>query len=104
MEVATYVRFQHNIYIFLWPARTKQNTGTWRGKVQNLICSIHKVESALFQGYLLKKGHLMTNWKDRWFVLTPQKLEYFTSRDQTEQKGTILVTKECTVQVINNNK
>ncbi|ELU04097.1 hypothetical protein CAPTEDRAFT_77392, partial [Capitella teleta] len=42
------------------------------------------------KGYLNKKGtSKMTAWKERWFVLTPRFIYYYTSRDEMDRKGSI---------------
>lgn len=39
----------------------------------------------LKEGYMVKKGHIVHNWKRRWFQLTPGTLSYFTS-DKVKKK------------------
>ena len=41
----------------------------------------------------------MTNWKDRWFVLTPESLCYYTGQDMREKKGEMKVGKRSHVEV-----
>ncbi|XP_061749924.1 pleckstrin-2 isoform X2 [Nerophis ophidion] len=36
--------------------------------------------TALREGFLVKRGHVVPNWKARWFVLTADKLTYFKYR------------------------
>ncbi|TNN64161.1 Pleckstrin-2 [Liparis tanakae] len=54
---------------------------------------------ALREGFLVKRGHLVHNWKARWFVLMPDKLLYYKyeggKRDSC-QRGKILL-KDCLV-------
>lgn len=38
---------------------------------------------------MTKKGARLTNWKRRWFVLTNDKLEYFTDTDKKSSKGVV---------------
>lgn len=41
------------------------------------------------QGWLHKKGRHFKNWKKRWFVLSPESLQYFTSPDMAKAKDEI---------------
>ncbi|XP_077866862.1 uncharacterized protein LOC100369873 [Saccoglossus kowalevskii] len=49
-------------------------------------------------GFMTKKGHKMTTWKERWFVLKPRSLSYYTGRDMKEQKGEIKLTSSWKVE------
>ncbi|XP_061552626.1 pleckstrin-2 [Phycodurus eques] len=53
----------------------------------------------LREGFLVKRGHLVHNWKARWFVLTPDKLIYYKyeggKRDSC-QRGKIML-KDCII-------
>ena len=40
----------------------------------------------LMEGQLEKKGHVVHNWKSRWFVLTQNALIYFESQDTMLKK------------------
>ena len=51
----------------------------------------------LKQGYMVKKGHRRHNWKERWFVLMPGILQYYTSKDKRVIKGVCLVNENSTV-------
>ena len=45
------------------------------------------------EGYLTKQGHLVKNWKKRWFVLKIGQLQYFKSIQKLkEPAGTIILT------------
>ena len=50
----------------------------------NVIQEVHQdiVSEVLREGKLEKKGHVVHNWKMRWFVLTMSSLMYFESRDK----------------------
>ncbi|XP_004082167.2 pleckstrin-2 [Oryzias latipes] len=55
--------------------------------------------SALKEGFLIKRGHVVHNWKARWFVLTPDKLLYFKyegGKKDSSQRGKILL-KDCVI-------
>ncbi|KAF7658648.1 hypothetical protein LDENG_00009790 [Lucifuga dentata] len=58
-----------------------------------------KENSILREGFLVKRGHLVHNWKARWFVLMPDKLLYYKyeggKRDSC-QRGKILL-KDCVI-------
>jgi len=51
-----------------------------------------------FEGNLKKKGHLVQNWKQRWFILKGDKLWYFKSKENlTSPLGEILLSESiCT--------
>ena len=44
------------------------------------------VFGVLRKGYLIKKGHRVTNFKRRWFVLQRNVLKYYKSRDDLVEK------------------
>lgn len=71
--------------------------------VNTVVAEIHEqyVLGVLKKGYLTKKGHFVTNWKERWCVLTPNFLRYFVSRDEKELKGEFRITSKCTVENVN---
>ncbi|KAM6968886.1 pleckstrin-2 [Tautogolabrus adspersus] len=53
----------------------------------------------LREGFLVKRGHLVHNWKARWFKLTPDKLLYYKyegGRRDSCQRGKILL-KDCVI-------
>ena len=49
----------------------------------NIVQKVHEevVSEFLKAGRLEKKGHVVHNWKSRWFVLTASSLSYFESHD-----------------------
>ncbi|MEQ2288298.1 Pleckstrin-2 [Ameca splendens] len=53
-----------------------------------------KKNPVLREGFLVKRGHIVHNWKARWFMLTPDKLLYYKyeggKRDSC-QRGKILL-------------
>ena len=50
----------------------------------NIVCEILK------EGKLEKKGHVVHNWKMRWFVLTASSLNYHESHESMILKVTVL--------------
>ncbi|KAF1374505.1 hypothetical protein PFLUV_G00229790 [Perca fluviatilis] len=53
----------------------------------------------LREGFLVKRGHLVHNWKARWFVLMPDKLLYYKyegGQKDSCQRGKILL-KDCVI-------
>ncbi|KAL6105199.1 plek2 [Pungitius sinensis] len=53
----------------------------------------------LREGFLVKRGHVVHNWKARWFVLMPDKLLYYKyegGKKDSCQRGTILL-KDCVI-------
>ncbi|XP_010877725.1 pleckstrin-2 isoform X2 [Esox lucius] len=56
-------------------------------------------KSVLKEGFLVKRGHLVHNWKARWFVLMPDTLMYYKfdgGKRDSSQRGRILLT-ECEI-------
>jgi PH domain len=41
------------------------------------------------EGWLVKKGHMMKNWRNRWFILKERQLYYFKSKESAEAKGRV---------------
>ncbi|XP_018429012.1 PREDICTED: switch-associated protein 70 [Nanorana parkeri] len=56
------------------------------------------VLDVLKQGYLWKKGHKRKNWTERWFVLKPNVMTYYTSEDLKDKKGDIILDSNCCVE------
>ena len=46
-----------------------------------------------------KKGNHVTAWKDRFFVLKPKYISYYTAADLKDHKGSIEINKNCVVVV-----
>ncbi|KAM3877029.1 switch-associated protein 70 [Diretmus argenteus] len=59
---------------------------------QELILDVLK------QGYMMKKGHKRKNWTDRWFVLRPNSMSYYVCEDLADQKGDIVLDRNCRVE------
>ena len=53
-------------------------------------------------GLLFKKGHLRRSWKERWCVLKPGVLRYYTDESLVEQKGAICINAASRVEAIDN--
>lgn len=51
-----------------------------------------------FQGFLTKKGHVVHNWKHRWFVLHRRELSYYRSQKDSDRRGCIDVATISAVQ------
>eukprot|EP00794_Sanderia_malayensis_P014303 gene14303-15791_t len=49
------------------------------------------VNEVVKAGNLTKKGHKVKSMKERWFVLQPGKLSYYTSKSMRELKGVIII-------------
>ncbi|KAK3600223.1 hypothetical protein CHS0354_003019 [Potamilus streckersoni] len=54
----------------------------------------------LKKGKMWKRGHQVKNWKERWLVLTPQQLRYFTSSNEKELKGQIDFDDKCKIEIL----
>lgn len=71
-----------------------QLTEKYVGLLQiNIVQDIHTsiVSEFLKEGKLEKKGHVVHNWKMRWFVLTASSLNYFESQENRILKVTGVV-------------
>ncbi|KAA8581831.1 hypothetical protein FQN60_008571 [Etheostoma spectabile] len=58
-----------------------------------------KTNVILREGFLVKRGHVVHNWKARWFVLMPDKLLYYKyegGQKDSCQRGKILL-KDCVI-------
>ena len=58
----------------------------------------HIVHEVIKQGYLVKKGHKMRSMKERWCVLKPGNLAYYTNSNCSEKKGVIVINKSSSVE------
>jgi len=54
-----------------------------------LLPSVQELANPDTDGYLFKKGHVVKNWKKRWFILKDGKLFYFRSKEDKEPTGII---------------
>mmetsp|Transcript_27681 Transcript_27681/g.77404 ORF Transcript_27681/g.77404 Transcript_27681/m.77404 type:complete len:538 (+) Transcript_27681:1-1614(+) len=52
------------------------------------------------QGFLLKRGQLVKNWKTRWFDLTDNRITYFKNRQDPKPAGQIVLDKSCSVRLV----
>ncbi|XP_033113978.1 pleckstrin-2-like [Anneissia japonica] len=50
----------------------------------------------LKEGFLVKKGHVRTNWRTRWFVLSANELQYFKKKEDDVAAG-IVSLRGCSV-------
>ncbi|KAF0983746.1 hypothetical protein FDP41_007661 [Naegleria fowleri] len=68
-----------------------------RKKIESILKSYGATEKTGFseiikEGYLTKQGHVVKNWKKRWFVLRVGELQYFKSIQKLkEPTGTIIL-------------
>ncbi|KAJ8007170.1 hypothetical protein DPEC_G00114760 [Dallia pectoralis] len=56
--------------------------------------------NVLKSGYMWKKGHVRRNWTERWFVLRPSVMAYYSCEYLKEKKGEIPLDKFCVVEAI----
>ncbi|XP_069084273.1 differentially expressed in FDCP 6-like isoform X2 [Pleurodeles waltl] len=52
------------------------------------------------KGYLWKKGLTRRNWNERWFVLKPPHLSYYTDEDLRDKKGEMILDVECVTVIL----
>ncbi|XP_072164506.1 uncharacterized protein [Diadema setosum] len=62
------------------------------------------IEEVEKMGYIKKKGHKVTSWKDRWFILKPGSMAYFVDKTLKEQKGDIQLSTSWKVEVLADQK
>ncbi|XP_022085639.1 switch-associated protein 70-like [Acanthaster planci] len=62
------------------------------------------IEEVEKKGFLFKKGHLMKSWKERWFVLKPGCLSYYTGRNEKDKKGDIRMRASWKAEIIDDQK
>ena len=60
----------------------------------------HIVNNVIKQGHLTKKGHKVRSMKERWFVLKPGGLSYYTTRKRAEKKGEVPLNKATQVEIV----
>ncbi len=78
-------------YIDFW-SFFSQLTDNYVGLLQiHIVHELHTeiVSEFLKEGKLEKKGHVVHNWKTRWFVLTALSFNYFESRENLTLKVSI---------------
>ena len=49
---------------------------------------------------MLKRGHQVKSWKERYMVLNPTEMKYYVSSHQKHLKGTIVFDKTHSVEVM----
>jgi len=54
-----------------------------------------------YPGWLWKRGFHHKSWKERWFVLTPHQLVYYTAPELKHEKGAVVFDEKCLVEVYN---
>jgi len=71
--------------------RKQDEEATEKKKKQDMLIKEVKREEKLrrYCGFLRKQGHVVRNWKTRFFVISEDQLYYFTSNTQTKCKGQI---------------
>ncbi|KAK3751516.1 hypothetical protein QZH41_019089, partial [Actinostola sp. cb2023] len=62
------------------------------------------VNEVFMQGYITKKGHMVKSTKNRWFVLKPNLLSYYTNRACTDKKGEIAINTSTKVVATRDSK
>ncbi|XP_064612432.1 switch-associated protein 70-like [Liolophura sinensis] len=58
------------------------------------------IKEVIKKGMMSKKGHRVTNWKERWIVLTPTSLRYYANKGTAAKdlKGELPVTHQASVE------
>lgn len=52
---------------------------------------------ATVEGWMYKQGHIIKNWKRRWFVLEERTIKYFATPTSAKPKGTIVLVPDTEV-------
>lgn len=55
------------------------------------------INDVMKKGFMSKKGNHVAAWKERYFVLKPKNISYYTAADLKDQKGSIEINKNCVV-------
>ena len=50
------------------------------------------------EGWMAKKGHLIRNWRNRWFVLEDSVMQYYARPGDKKSKGTVTLTADTRVE------
>lgn len=74
----------------------------YQGALEEIVDYV--INDILLQGFITKKGHMVKSAKNRWFVLKPGCLFYFTNRSRTDKKGEIVMNSNTKVAGIPDNK
>ena len=71
--------------LFFWNRKTFQRSNSEYLKKERAKKQFYKV------GELEKKGHIVKNWRKRWFVLDNDTLKYFKARQDSKAQGSIFL-------------
>lgn len=72
--------------------------------VENELPESLKLHSAYHDGHngmLEKRGQVLKNWKERYFVLEKHSLKYFTSKSRDVMKGEYIIDANTSISVVN---
>lgn len=58
-----------------------------------------EAEAVRVEGWMAKQGHIIRNWKNRWFILDGRRMFYFAKEGATRPKGVIRLVKGTEVVV-----
>lgn len=53
-----------------------------------------KQDGEIMEGYVIKQGHIVSNWKSRWLVVGKGELSYYVDHSKTQLKRRILLTND----------
>ncbi|KAA6375757.1 MAG: hypothetical protein EZS28_028718 [Streblomastix strix] len=80
----------------------KHDSGMWKGELNgkiglfpyNFVAEVQNESQASavpqpMEGWLTKQGHVMKNWKKRWFSLRGKELFYYEKQNSPKEKGSI---------------
>jgi hypothetical protein len=93
------------IKLFSFYGETDRENTRWAEMILKVITQ-HQ-HTILYEGFILKKGSFVKNWKARYGVLTAEGLVYYAYRDKTEsytKKGEILFDPTTTIHLLPDTK
>lgn len=75
--------FNFQIRRYIIQADTQVICKKWVDAINEQI----KLKSAIMEGFLIKKGGTIKNWKRRYFRLTPISLEYYVDKNVRKEES-----------------
>lgn len=72
---------------------SKRSSNIFRDTVHFRSTALYEVDESIpidCEGYLTKRGHVVTNWKTRYFILRGNQLQYFHDQGTARNNGKVL--------------
>lgn len=87
-----------------WIVATSVSTNALMGALTQLRTFNMRRKNVIKQGFLVKQGHFIKNWKRRSFVLTRDRLSYYENEDSAQPRGSIDLKDIATVEPAGDGK